>query len=64
MRNIKKSITFSGGLGNFCTQFVAEKRNLGYSYKTEEYLLKRFDHAANLFPTSSRTMKPARCSKP
>lgn len=43
MRNIKKTINFSGGLANFCTQFIAEKRNLGYSYNTEEYLLKRFD---------------------
>ena len=43
MRNIKKPINFSGGLANFCIQFIAEKRNLGYFYNTEEYLLKRFD---------------------
>lgn len=41
--NIKKTVTFSGGLASLCTQFVAEKRNLGYRYNTEEGLLKRFD---------------------
>ncbi len=49
MRNIKKPISFSGGLANFCNQFVAEKRNLGYSYKTEEHLLKRFDRVSQKY---------------
>jgi integrase/recombinase XerD len=43
MRKIKKPVAFSGSLAMFCTQLVAEKRNLGYHYFTEEYLMKNFD---------------------